>query len=214
MNATLSFSRPRRLRILHLGTSNLSFLRRDLGSALLVEAGHGPYPAIDEATNVYDVLILDNVPLEWVGDSQAIRTAVMERGLDLVFFGGPLALGGNGSYSSWSDSPLGDLLPVECRGLYKEIPPGSRVRSVFTGPTETLFKDLDISDLDTVRHVNPCTPRPGAMVWFIIEKDPFLCFWQIGEGQVTVCAASLDEILNWGKGEELAAGIVEATISD
>jgi len=214
MNSTLTFSRSRRLRILHLGTSNLSFLRRDLGSALLVEAGPGPYPAIDEAINVYDVLILDNVPPKWIGDCQAIRTAVMERGLDLVFFGGPLALGGNGSYSSWSDSPLGDLLPVECTSRYKEIPAGSRVRSVFTGPTEKLFEDLDTSDLDTVRHVNPCTPRPGAMVWFIIEKDPFLCCWQIGEGQVTVCAASLEEILNWGKGEELAAGIVGAAISD
>ncbi len=219
INTSLTFNRPRRLRILHLGTCNLSFLRRDLGSAFLTEGGPGPYPAIDEAIQAYDLLILDNVPPEWVGDSQALGKAVMERGLDLVIFGGPLSLGGNGSYSSWSESGLGDLLPVECTGFYMEIPSGARPLPVLGGQRDTIFRDLDTSNLNTIRHLSPYVPRPGATVWSVIQWDGrapeyFLCSWPIGKSQVMVCAAPLEEILAWANGRQLVARIVEATIPD
>jgi len=210
LNASLAFKRPRKLEILHLGTSNLSFLSRDLGS-VMVEAGSGPYPAIETAIVPYNLVIFDNVPPEWIGEhSQAVRRAVLDVGLDILFFGGPLSLGGDGSSSSWEGNPLGDLLPAEPAGPYGEFGPGNLDQPF----GETRFSDFDGYRLETVRHRNPCEIRLGANLLLTITgtgraPDVFLCQWQVGKGTVTVCTAGCAEILGSQRGKDLLTRIVE-----
>ncbi len=205
----------REAKVAHLGLSDLSFLDTDLGLGLQ-QAGQGPYQEIGRVLDSCDLVVLDNVPPEWVTeDSEVLLQAVIEGGLGLVMFGGPNSLEGNGTYSSWCDGPLGGLLPVECRGHYEEIPDAYRVLNVDLG--QEAFQDLDTSTLDTLDHLNPCDIRPGSSILYLVEwrgrePEPLLVQWDIGKGNVLICAASLEEILVWEEGKDFVSRIIKAVL--
>ncbi|MBK7874261.1 MAG: VWA domain-containing protein [Planctomycetes bacterium] len=75
-----------------------------------------PAPASDAMPDVdldrYDLVVIDDAPAAGVSDAleQRIATAVRERGLGVVLCGGEASFGPGG----WADSPLADVLPVEC----------------------------------------------------------------------------------------------------
>lgn len=93
------------------------------GSAESLKAG---FPSGEEDLFAYHALILDDVEAEFFTQQQMllIRQFVAERGGGLLMLGGQESfLGGN-----YTDSPLGDILPVYLRGSEEQVDKSQPVR--------------------------------------------------------------------------------------
>lgn len=176
-------------RLLHLRGLFQNYYRMpEVAKAMGAELKHGSYrifvygpslsyfPSDYPELMSYDVIVLDNVPIEAL-DDQTLQylSDYTENGGVLSVIGGHWAFGGGG----YKDSRLEALLPVTTVGRHdiRPIKKGYWSNGRSSGPVADAIGTAWIQDVKV---------RPEADVWFNAGNKPFLVSWRRGKGMAAV----------------------------
>jgi len=149
----------------------------------------------------YDVIILSdaNVASFEARHLNWFSSAVTELGLGLAMVGGFESFGGHG-YSSWGDTSVGKILPVECPPEYN-----AEGRIEILVPTNPVVSNLPWDTIGTSNYFggNVVVPKMASEVVANMRSDllprrilpgagrryPLLIWWNIGRGRSFAMAA-------------------------
>ncbi len=149
----------------------------------------------------YDVVGLDDTScanfrpetLHWMAD------ACREDGLGMFMGGGFESFGGNVGFSSWGDTVIGEVMPVECvQGQY------SGGRNVITDFEDEFMRSVPWDDYDRYSVFcghNVVTTKQQAHEVSHIEApgrdDPCWVWWDIGNGRFFASAGGFRGVSGW-----------------
>jgi hypothetical protein len=178
------------------GHSHIELLGQDPGVLHKIMRIYMPR-RVEDLLSEYNMVILQECPYGstaydslWFKDSwvKMIADAVEIYGMSLEMWGGDASWGGGGEgfYTSWGDTILGPLLPVECLGGYNYQ---------FATPQDVEFADwghplarLPWGSCPPVELNNAVKMREGAnLIAEVVYGDtawPFIFDWEYGEGFV------------------------------
>jgi len=149
------------------------------------------------------VIAFSDVPPEAIEPADLNRLVRYEEDalIGLAFFAGD-SLGGGPNSTSWCDSPLADLIPVNIvdrepvTGIRSDI----RIKDWSFPP----FKGFDFSTL-RVHKLTKVSPKPGARVVATTKVDgesyPILVWWERNGVRIVVWAGCFDDLYNWKNAE-------------
>jgi len=113
------------------------------------------------------------------------RDAVREEGLGLIMCGGSQGFGGNQPFTSWGDTVLDEILPVQCyydQRLSKDY----LVKLKVVQPDNELARSIPWEEAPRYYPPNYITPRMGCQLLIVSDDDkktPIYFYWDIGKGR-------------------------------
>jgi hypothetical protein len=152
---------------------------------------------VEDLLDEYNMIILHECPYGslayetlWFKDTwiQMFVEAVEEHGISLEMWGGDASFGGGGEgfYTSWGESSLGPLLPVECLGDYNyQFATTQRVEFV---DTASPLARLPWNSAPPIELNNQVKLKDGAHAIADVVRAgvrwPYIFDWKYGEGFV------------------------------
>lgn len=167
-------------------SSNRLRLEKFPGSKIMKQAG---------------VMILADVPGPMGGGQAEVLPAPfcsaiaewVEEGGHLVILGGFFTLSNGG----FQESPLAPLLPVELKGIWRELTNDGK--PLVLGPNADALKGLDWSENPALWWYHDLTPRPGSTVFLKAGGKPLFITGKHGAGTISVFAGAA---YGYQKGQE------------
>ncbi len=165
---------------------------------------------VEDLVRDYDMIILQECPYSslayeslWFKDSwvKMFVDAIAKHGISFEMWGGDASYGGGGEgfYTSWGDTMLGPLLPVECLGGYNyQSATPQRVR--FRNEEHPLAR-LPWDSSPPIELNNPVQMKEGGnLIAEVVHGDtrwPYIFDWEYGKGFIvgeTQVVHSLDTL--------------------
>lgn len=168
----------------------------DRRRATLFQSGITPSPGYEYIPHV---ICFEDVPPDGVNQTELERLAVLEQeGLvGLLFFGGEM-FAGTGNLSTWGDSPISDLMPVEV--IDPEVVTGIDTGVVLPREKLELFKDFELDTL-RIHELAKVKAKRGASVAASVkingEEYPLMVWWEVNGARIVVWAGDFDDLYNW-----------------
>jgi len=155
------------------------------------------------------VIVFEDVPGDAVEPDSLEKLAKYEEEgmVGLVFFAGELFSGGPG-LTSWSMSPIADILPINAE--HTELLKGVQARVQIKDRGFPPFKGFDFSTFPRIEALTITTPKPGAKVAATAEargkEYPLLVWWEVNGARILVWTGSFSDIYRWQTDEFFESG--------
>ncbi|HHY46421.1 MAG TPA: cytoplasmic protein [Firmicutes bacterium] len=170
---------------------------------------YGEYPKTPEEMANYDVVIVSDVERDvlilypvWtkapMGPNRLMTTKeYVENGGSFLMVGGWTSFTGRFARAGYGDTPIGEILPVECLPVTDdraECPEGAKVE-ILNGD-HPILKGIAPESWPLFLGYNKTRLKPGAELLATINGDPLIAVWEYGKGRVM--AFTTDCSPHWG----------------
>lgn len=135
----------------------------------------------------FDLIVLEDIDSRIFPPENLVwfRDAVREEGLGMIMGGGSQGFGGNQPFTSWGDTVLDEILPVQCyydRRLSKDYLVKLRV----VQPDNELARSVPWEEAPLYYPPNFITPRMACQLLIVSDDEketPIYFYWDVGKGR-------------------------------
>ncbi len=134
-----------------------------------------------------DLVVLEDIDTRiFTPDNVAwFRDGVRDHGLGLLMGGGSQGFGGNAPFTSWGDTLLDEIIPVQCY-YDQRLPKDYLVRFRIVDEENALARSIPWRQAPPFYPPNFITPRPGCGLIIVSDDEketPIYFYWDVGRGR-------------------------------